>query len=130
MPELEYFLVSRYATVDVESGAVSFFHVVDQLQAEGFPTIVPELCAASCWRVNSKDRFLKGSKIQLKVSVPGMEPRTLEFKIEQLEAGNRQRNIARLEAIPLRREGVIEFEVSWGDASAKHLIPVKKYRGS
>jgi len=117
MPSLEFFVVATSIAVDQDTNRLSVFDVLEEVNPERLPAIIPRAAAVSLWRLEDTEL---GQDFQavLRVAVPGEEPRDMRLNFHG--ESKRHRLTMNLVRMLIRRPGEIRFELLLNDESRAH----------
>jgi hypothetical protein len=123
MPQLEYFLASESCAIDSQTNRVSIFNVLEEIQAAGFPTLMPGVVAMAVWNAEPGDEQRDFQAVFL-VSGPGdEEPRRFPVNFRIPEA--RARTLIQIVGYPVNGPGQLRFEVEIdGEHKASHTATI------
>lgn len=119
MVRLEYFLVCKSISIDVETNEISIFHILEDIFPVEIPFDIPELVAVSSWLADPED---EGQDFQaaLKIIPPG-ESEGKEFFRNFTVSRKRMRALHGVKNIPLTQPGKLVFQVLLnGQCKASH----------
>jgi hypothetical protein len=125
MADLEYFIVCRSVSIDVETDELTFGNVIEDLSPDIFPTELPRAVAVSAWRISaeeSADEF----QVILRVLRPGEQPEeAADFPMNLATGRIRYRAMESILEIPLEQSGDLKFEVLLnGQHAATHIVTI------
>lgn len=77
MPTLEYFVVAESFSTDRDTGAISIFKVLNDLQVDELPYVLPKWVAVGCW-ICSREEIDAHEEVHLKlrVQIPNEEEKS------------------------------------------------------
>ena len=125
MPRLEYYLVSEDVSVDQSTGRLSIFNVLDDVEFDEFPAVIPKLVIVACWIAEQEeiDEHLD-CQAQIQFEMPGGEPGksfNANFTVDQ----KRQKILYRIGFVPIQQSGIVRISLSLsGRPQASHSISV------
>lgn len=126
MPKLEYFLAALSLSQDQRTNLVSLFHVLEQIQCESLPQILPDFVAVSTWHF-SEDELGRDFQAAIKIHYPsGQEPHEsealkLNFTPEQVGF----HTFFYLRGIEVTAEGLLRLELLLdGEHQADHTVRI------
>jgi hypothetical protein len=123
MPDLEYFVVCRSASVDLDTDELTLSNVLSDVFPEFIPTYLEKAVAVSCWRFQSED---VGTDYQasLRIELPqgGVSD---PFPMNLSEHRSSILAMQTVVFIPLDKPGTIIFRVSLnGVEAATHHVTI------
>ena len=125
MPKLEYFLVSESVSVDQLTNRTSLFNILEEVRANKFPAVIPQVVVTSAWNREIGDEDID-YQVKIRISLPGEEePKdfSMNFKVES----NRHRLFQGFEHLQIQQPGELKFEVFINDEYiASHTVSVQK----
>lgn len=122
MPKLEYFLVAESVSVDQSTNRISFFNVVEQVNAKKFPSNILQIIAVAAWNAEEGDNE-EDFQVAVRVTSPGGEPKDFRHSIAM--RGKRSRVLLTFQGIVLNGAGTLLLELSLnGEHQATHSIDV------
>ena len=123
MPQLEFFVVSKSDSVDQVTNKDSVLDILEEIHVDSFPVIVQRCVAMSLWNAEAGDEQTD-YQIMLKVTRPGET--TDDYKINLRKTGPpRHRILQRILGLPLKKEGILRFEILLNDEHrASHIVIV------
>jgi len=123
MARLEFFIVCRSVSVDIDTDEITLSQVIEDIFAEDFPQHVAKIMAVSSWEMAS-DEWDKDFQAILRVTVPG-EHQGREFPMNLSRGRRRYRAIQSISQIPLPCPGDLKVEVLLnGKHAATHIVTV------
>ena len=110
MPDLEYFIVCRSVTFDIDTDEISLSGILEDIYLEDDNgTVLPRAVAVSSWNLNDSDEGKDFSTV-LRITLPdGTKPSDFPMNLER--RSRRHRAMISITEIPLEKPGVITFEV-------------------
>ena len=122
MARLEFFVVSRAVSIDQSTNYASILEILEVIQSESFPAMIPQCVATSLWRQEPGDEE-KDYQLLLKVFLPSGE--THEVRTNFRFGAHRHRVMQRIYSLPVHEAGQIRFEaVLNGEHAAEHVVDV------
>ena len=124
MARLEYFIVCRSASVDVDTDEITLSNVIEDLYLEAAgATVLPRIVAVSSWNVSQEDAS-QDFQTELRITLPGQsEP--VDFAMNLAKGRHRYRAIIGVVGIPLGQTGDLMFEILLnGRHGASHRVMV------
>lgn len=125
MPKLEYFLVSESVSVDQLTNRTSLFNILEEVKANKFPAVIPQVVVTSAWNREIGDEDID-YQVKVRISLPGEEePKNfpMNFKIES----DRHRLFQGFEHLQIQQPGELKFEVFINDKyTASHTVSIQK----
>ena len=70
MPKLEYFLVSESVSVDQLTNRTSLFNILEEVRANKFPAVIPQVVVTSAWNREIGDEDID-YQVKVRISLPG-----------------------------------------------------------
>jgi hypothetical protein len=125
MPRLEYFIVCRSVSADIDNDEITLSHVVEDLflEEEGIPAFLPKIMAVSSWEI-SQEELTTDYQAVLRISVPGSTA-PKDFAMNLARGRRRHRAIQGILQIPLTQPGDLRFEVLLNaNHQATHVVTV------
>ena len=123
MAKLEYFIVCESTLVDVETNAISLFHVLEDVFPDTFPDTLARLEAVSLWNLGPED-IRTDFQATLWVTPPG-EADGAPFPMNLSKGRMRYRAAQKVLYIPLDQPGELRIEVRLnGVHAADHVITI------
>jgi hypothetical protein len=121
MPDLEYFVVARGASVDRFTDRVSIFSIIDEITPRRFPAILMQIAVIAGWNA-AQEEIGQQANLRIRFTLPGQqEPAEmpLEFTVE----ARRHRHISQFMGLRLAASGelVVVVEMN-GQERAHHRI--------
>jgi len=124
MPKLEYFVVAESVSVDQTRNTMSVFHILEQIQAPGFPIVIPMLAAVAHWNAEDDDMECD-SQASVLITFPDGQHK--EFNQNFRMTRPRLRTIANFIGLQISQPGTLTIEVRLnGVHKASHTIDIRK----
>ena len=110
MPALEYFVVCRSVSFDVDTDEVTLSNVVEDVHLDDDGTaVLPRVVAVSSWNVGDGDES-RDYQTLLRITLPG-EAKGADFPVNLDKQRHRHRAIITIIGVPLTKSGELLFEV-------------------
>ncbi len=123
MPELEYFVVCRHLSTDIETDELTFGGVLEDIFPIELPMYLERAVAISCWRL-TKDELESDFQTILRVTPPGAND-SVDFAMNLSRGRTRHHAIQSVFNIPMEEPGTIIFEALLnGRHEASHHVEV------
>lgn len=123
MARLEYFLVAESVSVDQQTNRISFFNVVEQVEAKEFPATIAQIIAVAAWNAEEGDDN-EDFQAAVRITSPGGEQKNFQHNFRM--PAKRSRVILTFQGIMLNSAGELLLDLSLnGKHAAKHSIEVK-----
>ncbi len=125
MARLEYFIVCRSVSVDIDSDEITLSQVVEDIFAHDFqfPQYLPKIMAVSSWEM-SPDELDREFQAILRITIPGQQDGP-EFSMNLSRGRRRYRAMQGVLEIPLPGPGDLKFEVLLnGKHAATHVVTI------
>lgn len=130
MPKLEYFLICESISTDQETGRVSLFNVLEDLQVAPLETpMQPHLpvvmfVAVSCWNREPGDED-RDFQVTLRIHPPAQDQESKDFSMNFKMERPRHRLSLRFQGMPRVEPGELRFELLLnGEHVAWHTVNV------
>src|SRR4051812_32567012 len=122
MATLEYFVVCRSISVDLDNDELTLGGVLEDIAPDFMPYLLDRMFAISSWRVDESE-VEKDHQAILRVTLPGDEP--FDFPMNLAPGRTRYRAIQSVASIFLEQTGEIICEVLLnGSHAASHHITI------
>ncbi|HEY2910871.1 MAG TPA: hypothetical protein VGI99_11535 [Gemmataceae bacterium] len=109
-PNLEYFVVCRSVSFDVETDEITLSNVIEDVYLGSDGTaVLPRAVAISSWNIADGDRS-KDFQTILTITLPG-QSEGMDFPTNFDEGRHRYRAICTVAEIPLSQPGELKFEI-------------------
>jgi len=119
---LEYFIVAESVSIDQTTNRISFFNVLEQIQALTFPVPLPQFTAVAHWNAQAAE-LENDYQITFLVTPPG-DP-LVRFDQNFRMVRERHRTLATISGVRVERTGKMEIEVKLnGEHRASHTIDI------
>lgn len=127
MAKLEYFLVAESVSVDQKTNRISFFNVVEQVNASKFPVTIPQIIAVAAWNAAEGDDE-KDFQVTARMTRPGGKPKDFAHNFRM--TAERTRSDLIFQGIELSCAGKLVVEMLLnGQHAATHTIDVELVEG-
>jgi hypothetical protein len=124
MPKLEYFVVAESVSVDQTRNTMSVFHILEEIQAPGFPIVIPMLAAVVHWNAEAGD-VDRDFQVGIIITFPDGQHKEFNQNFQMIRP--RLRTIANFIAIEIPGPGTMTVEIKLnGDHKASHTIDIRK----
>lgn len=124
MASLHQFILSESVSLDRDTNRISYFHIVEQVNASEFPTALMQCVATATWSSETGDHE-RDFQMVLRVTPPGSEPQEFPLNFRFEEGKVRHRLIYRLSPIPLPAAGELRFAaILNGEVHRELVLPV------
>jgi hypothetical protein len=124
MARLEYFIVCRAISVDIDTEEITLSQVIEDVFPEEFPNQLPRIVAVSSWEMTPEELGMEFQAI-LRVFIPG-SLEGADFPMNLARGRRRYRAIQGVTQIPLLGPGDLKFEVLLnGQHGATHVVTVQ-----
>jgi hypothetical protein len=122
MPTLEYFIVCRSVSIDIDTDEVSLSNVLEDLFLdEDGKALLPRIVAISAWNLDDSELSTDFQTI-LAIRRPG-ESKSKDFPMNLSHGRKRHRAMATIVDIPLDNSGELLFQVLLnGTHQASHKV--------
>ncbi len=122
MPKLEFFIVCESVSIDVESGKISLFNVIEDIFTDALPDYV-NINAVGLWNVEPEDAG-KDYQASLRITPPGLAEGPV-FPMNLTRGRLRYRAVFAVRNIPLNQPGRLVVEAMMnGEHVASHTVIV------
>lgn len=109
MPRLVFALCCQSTSIDSRTNNVSIFHIIEQLQFQGFPAILPFLEIVTLWQREPDQLQAFTQRVRLLNPEGGVVG---EHEIPVIMEQSRHRVFEQIQGLPFQRAGTYTFEVS------------------
>lgn len=126
MPKLEYFIVCRSVSFDIDTDEITLSNVIEEvyLESDG-RCVLPRIVAVSLWNVIDADEG-QDFQTELKITRPG-ESHSVQFAMNLERGQRRHRAMLSISDIPLEKPGELTFEILLnGQHGASHGVTVRQ----
>lgn len=124
--DLEYFVVAESIAVDAHTNRVSIFNVLEVVEEQQVPIVLPLVCSVAVFRTTDADSEIDWQAM-VKVHTPGAKPIAFPANFKIQKGAPRYRLLHRLEGVPVHVHGDVRVELELnGQHVAEHWIHVTK----
>ncbi len=123
MARLEYFIVCRAVSIDIDTDEITLSQVVEDVFVEEFPQHLPKITAVSSWEL-AENELETDFQALLQVTIPGSSS-AQSFPMNFRRGSRRYRAMQGILEIPLHTSGDLKVDVLLnGSHAASHIVAI------